>query len=116
MPRMIVGTDHVQVAPRNDRRLSLSVEYVSDAVIATNNAKIYGKFGSAPVASDDSNSWDFVLNPGAIDGTNQNQSLPEAPNKEEVWLIASATGQIINVVERSLDDRLSSAPPEAAAP
>lgn len=104
MARIIVGTSHVQVAPRNNRRLSVSVEYISDAVIATNNAKIYGKFGSAPVASDESNSWDFVLNPGAIDGSNQSQSLPEAPNKDDLWLIASAAGQVINVVERYIDD------------
>lgn len=103
MARIIVGQSHVQVAPRNNRRLSVSVEYVSDSVIAGNNAKIYGKFGSPPVASDESNSWDFVLNPGAIDGSNQGQSLPEAPNKDELWLIASAAGQIVNVVERHID-------------
>lgn len=115
MARFIVGTGHAQVAPRNNRRLSLSVEYISDSVIATNNAKIYGKFGSAPVASDDSNSWDFVLNPGAIDGTNQNQSLPEAPNKEELWLIASGADQIVNVVERQIDARPAPSNSGAAA-
>ncbi len=111
MARYVVGTDHVQVAPHNAQRLSLSIEFISDSVIAGNTGKVYGKFGSAPQVGVDSNSWDFVLNPGAIDGTNQGQSLPSAPNKEEVYLISDTAGQVLNVVERSLND---SAPPKVS--
>ncbi len=91
------------VAPRSPNRLSLSVEFVAASVIAGNTGLIYGKFGSAPNATIVSNSWDFVLNPGSIDGTNQNQNLPKAPNTDELYLISDTAGQVVNVVERYLD-------------
>jgi len=115
MPRITVGTDPIQVAPRNDRRFSLSVEYVSDSVIATNNAKVYLKFGSPPVASDTSNTWDEVLNPGAIAGTNQSGTQKKAPLTQECWVVSSASGQILNVNERLVVEEGNGSPSGAAA-
>lgn len=104
MPRATIGTTPLQVAFRNNKRRVLSVQFIPSSIVAGNTGLIFGKFGAAPVASADSNSWDFMLNAGAADGTNIDESLPEAPNKQDLWLISDTAGQIVNVIERNIGE------------
>lgn len=83
-------------------RFSLVVEFIASSIIAGNTGKIYGKFGGPPVASDNSNTWDFLLNAGSVDGTNINESQTVAPDKRDLWLVSDTATQIINIVERNV--------------
>jgi hypothetical protein len=74
------------------------------AFAAGNTGKVYGKFGSAPVASDTSNTWDFVLTAGAADGVNLYEAAGEAVQEEDLWLVADTASQKVNVVERWLKE------------
>lgn len=73
-----------------------------NSIAAGNTGLIYGKFGSAPVASATSNSWDFVLNSGAADGSNFYDASDKAYNQQDLWLVSDTAAQEVNVVETSL--------------
>lgn len=100
MARLSIGTNPVQAARPNINRLSLSVQYLPAGIIAGNIGLIYGKFGSAPKADPLSNTWDFILNPGATEGTNLDESLAKAPLTEDLWLISDTADQIVSLTER----------------
>jgi len=100
MSRLTIGTEPVQAARPNPIRLSLAVQFLPTGVIAGNTGLIYGKFGSAPKADPLSNTWDFVLNAGATDGTNLDESLTKAPITEDLWLVSDTANQIVSLVER----------------
>lgn len=104
MPRLTIGTTPIQVAWRNPKRFSLAVQFLPSSIIAGNTGLIFGKFGAAPVANVESNTWDFVLNPGAADGTNIDEALAKAPEERDLWLISDTAAQIINVVEKNLPE------------
>ncbi len=104
MARRTIGTVPVQVAVRNLKRLSLSAQFLPSSIIAGNTGLIFGKFGTPPVASSESNTWDFLLNAGATDGTNVDENQKRAPNTEDLWLISDTAGQIVNVVERDVPE------------
>jgi len=101
MARISVGTNPVQVALANPRRHQITVQLLPNSIEAGNTGLVFGKFGSAPVASLDSNSWDFVLNAGAADGSNFYDASDQAFNRQELWLISDTAAQIVNVVETS---------------
>lgn len=109
MARLSIGLDPVQVAPRNPLRHQITVQLLPNSIEAGNTGLVFGKFGSAPVASLNSNSWDFVLNSGAADGSNFYDASDKAFNEQELWLIADTADQRVNVVE-------TSRPAPAAAP
>lgn len=108
MPRLTIGTTPIQVAWRNDKRLSLSAQFVPASIIAGNTGLVFGKWGSAPKADTASNTWDFVLNPGASDGTNTDESQAQAPEKRDLWLVSDTAGQIMNLVEKNIHEAPSS--------
>ena len=89
----------MQIALRNTQRAVLTVEMLPNSIQAGNTGLIFGKFGSAPVASLSSNTWDFVLNSGATGGVNVYQSRDMALIQQELWLISDTAAQEINVVE-----------------
>lgn len=99
MSRRVVGTSPVQIATRNTNRAVLSVEMLPTSIAAGNTGLIYGKFGSAPVASLTSNTWDFVLNSGSTGGVNVYQSRDEALITQDLWLISDTAAQEVNIVE-----------------
>ena len=72
------------------------------SIAAGNTGLIFGKFGSAPVASATSNTWDFVLNSGAADGSNFYDATDKAFNQQDLWLISDTAAQVVSVVETSL--------------
>lgn len=115
MSAITVGTDPIQAAPRNPRRHSLTVQLLPNNVEAGNTGLVFGKFGSAPYASLESNSWDFVLNAGALDGTNVYMASDTAVVSQELWLVSDAAGQRVNVVERQIPEAQASEPSGAAA-
>lgn len=71
------------------------------SIVAGNTGLIFGKFGSAPTVGVDSNGYDFVLNPGAADGSNLYETTDKAYDTQELWLVSDTAGQLVNVVERS---------------
>lgn len=105
MPRFVVGTTPKQASWLNAKRFSLTVQFVPSSVIAGNTGLIFGKWGSAPVADLNSNTWDFVLNPGAADGTNLDKSMAEAPDKGSLWLVSDTADQVVNLVEENIKER-----------
>lgn len=115
MARRQIGTTPVQVALRNTQRATLSVEYLPSSIQAGNVGLVYGKFGSAPVASLTSNSWDFVLNPGAQGGVNVFQSRDEALIQQDLWIISDTAAQEVNVVEINTPVRSQGSPSGAPA-
>lgn len=115
MASRTVGLTPLQIAPRNPRRAYISVQLLPNNIAAGNTGLVYGKFGSAPVASLSSNTWDFVLNAGAADGDNLYQARDTALISEELWIISDTADQIINVVERSQPVSPIAAGSEAAA-
>jgi hypothetical protein len=104
MPRTTIGTEPVQVAWRNTKRFSLLAEFIPSSLIAGNTGIIYGKFGSAPKADAASNTWDFILNPGASNGANTSETQKQASEVRDLWLISDTEGQIMNVVEHNVED------------
>lgn len=102
MARRSIGLNPVQVATRNTRRHQITVQMLPNSIAAGNVGLVYGKFGSAPVATPESNTWDFVLNSGAADGSNFYDANDDAFNKQDLWLVADTADQIVNVVETSL--------------
>lgn len=102
MARIIIGTDPEQVAPMNANRHSISVQLIPSSIIAGNTGLVFGKFGSAPQANINGNSWDFVLNAGAADGANLYETTDKAYDTQELWLVSDTAGQIVNVTERSV--------------
>lgn len=115
MANIIIGTDHVQVAPRNPQRHSISVQMIPSSIAAGNTGLVYGKFGSAPVANVNSNANDFVLNAGAADGANLYETTDRAYDLQELWLVSDTAGQVVNVVERSIPGKTEQPPSGAAA-
>ncbi|MBI4135077.1 MAG: hypothetical protein HY471_03165 [Candidatus Sungbacteria bacterium] len=105
MPRLSVGTLPIQVAWLNEKRFSVAAQMLPTGIEAGNTGLVYGKFGSAPVAAAASNSWDFVLNAGASDGSNVNEQLPEAPDKRDLWLVSDTAAQIVNVTEKNVHEK-----------
>lgn len=99
MSQRIINTTPVQVAYRNPRRFQLSVQLIPSSIVAGNTGLVYGKWGSAPVADINSSTWDFVLNAGAVDGANLYETRDVAKQQQDLWLIASIPGQLVNVVE-----------------
>lgn len=97
-----ISTNPIQVATANPNRHSITVQLIPKSIAAGNTGFVYGKFGSAPVASATSNTWDFVLNAGALDGSNLYEAAGAAHLKMDLWLIADTADQQVNVVERSL--------------
>lgn len=104
MARIVIGTEAIQVAWQNPKRRMLSVEYLPVGIEAANLGLIYGKFGSPPVAAAASNTWDFVMVPGAATGTNFDENLAEAPIKKDLWLISDTAAQIVSVTERNIGE------------
>lgn len=104
MSRLTIGTEPVQVARYNPKRLSLSVQYLPGSQIAGNVGNVFGAYNGAPKADLTSNTWDFALNPGASDGTNISETLPEAHQKGDLWLVSDTADQIINVVETNIPE------------
>lgn len=102
MARVSIGVLPKQVVFKNEKRLSLSAQFLPAGIIAGNTGLIYGKWGSAPKADPLSNTWDFVLNPGATEGTNLDEALPKAPNTDDLWLISDTADQIISLTERHI--------------
>lgn len=101
MAKRLIGTEPVQVATRNTRRHQITVQMLPNSIAAGNLGLVYGKFGSAPVASLDSNTWDFVLNSGAADGSNFYDASDKAFIQQDLWLISDIADQYVNVVETS---------------
>jgi hypothetical protein len=101
MSARTIGTEPIQVAPANPNRAYISVQLLPNNIAAGNTGLVFGKFGSAPKADINSNSWDFVLNAGAADGDNLFEARDEALLKQELWIIADTAAQVVNVVERS---------------
>lgn len=102
MAALTVGTDAKQVALANPRRHQITVQLLPNSIEAGNTGLVFGKFGSAPVATLESNSWDFVLNAGAADGSNFYDASDVAFNRQELWLKSDTAGQKVNVVETSI--------------
>ncbi|TAK58901.1 hypothetical protein EPO14_01120 [Patescibacteria group bacterium] len=102
MARIAVGLNPIQVARPNSHRHQITVQLLPNSISAGNTGLVYGKFGSAPIADPNSNSWDFVLNSGAADGSNFYDASDEAYNKQDLWLVADTADQIVNVVETTL--------------
>jgi hypothetical protein len=115
MSAITVGTEPVQVAPRNPRRHSITVQLLPNNIAAGNTGLVFGKFGSAPYPTLASNSWDFVLNAGALDGSNLYEANNAAVSQQELWLCADTAGQSVNVVERSIPETASTPSSGAAA-
>lgn len=115
MARRTVGTNPVQVAPRNPRRHAISVQLMPLAVAAGNTGIVYGKFGSAPKADPNSNTWDFALNAGAADGSNLYEASDRAAQTQELWLVADTADQVVNVVESDIEPEPRAAGSEAPA-
>lgn len=115
MSLQTVGTEPVQVAPANPNRAYISAQVLPNSIAAGNTGLVYGKFGSAPVASLGSNTYDFVLNAGAADGDNLFEARDEALVKQELWLIADTAAQSVNVVERTKFVPPTAAPSEVTA-
>lgn len=115
MASRTIGTNPIQVAPRNPRRAYISVQLLPNNIAAGNTGLVYGKFGSAPSAGLSSNSWDFVLNAGAAAGDNLYQARDAALVTDELWIVSDTDGQIVNVVERDAPDAAGSGSSEAAA-
>lgn len=115
MARISVGLDPVQVAGANPRRHQITVQLLPNTISPGNTGLVFGKFGSAPVASLSSNTWDFVLNAGAADGSNFYDASNEAFNRQELWLVSDTAGQEVNVVETSVPASAGASPSGAAA-
>lgn len=115
MAQRKIGTDPVQVALRNVDRHSISVQLIPSSIVAANTGLVYGKFGSAPAADPNSNSWDFVLNAGAADGANLYETTERSYQTQELWLVADTAGQLVNIVEESVPKAAGSSPSGAAA-
>lgn len=95
-----IGTDPIQVAYSNPKRLKLVVQMLPQSLAAGNaNEEIFGKWGSAPSNNLAHNTWDFVLVPGAADGTNLSGLKDASVKKEDLWLIGSTTGLQVNITE-----------------
>ncbi len=104
MSRIIIGTTPVQVARYNPKRRMLLAEFLPSSIIAGNVGLIFGKFGSAPTASTGSPTWDFLLNAGSSNGSNSDESLLEAPDKRDLWLVSDTAAQEVNVVEHNMQE------------
>ena len=101
MARRRVGILPVQVLLSNQQgsRVVGTVEMLPTSIVAGNTGLIFGKFGSAPVASLTSNTWDFVLNSGSTGGTNAYQANDRAPNQQDLWIVSDTADQEVNVIE-----------------
>lgn len=99
MSLAIIGQEPVQVAFQNPNRFQLTVQLIPSSIIAGNTGLVFGKWGSAPKADINSNTWDFVLNAGAVDGTNLYETRDDAYLKKDLWLISDTASQQVNVVE-----------------
>lgn len=99
MSLVIISTNPKQVAFSNPNRKSLTVQMLPDAIATQNTGLVFGKFGSAPVADVDSNTWDFVLSAGASDGTNTFETRDKALIDKDLWLISDTADQQVNVNE-----------------
>lgn len=115
MSSQTLGTDPVQVAPRNPRRHSITVQLLPNNIAVGNTGLVFGKFGSAPTPTLASNNWDFVLNTGALDGSNVYGSEGATVNQQELWLASDTASQVVNVVERSIPETPSTTSSGAAA-
>lgn len=116
MARRLIGVTPVQVATRNTRRHQITVQMLPNSIAAGNIGLVYGKFGSAPVATPESNSWDFVLNSGAADGSNFYDATDKAYNQQDLWLVSDTADQVVNVVETSLPADAPTVSSETPAP
>jgi len=100
MSILTIGIEPKQVAYLNKNRFQISVQLIPSSIVAGNTGLVYGKFGSAPKADINSGTWDFVLNPGAVDGSNLYESKDKAHVDKDLWLISDTANQQVNVVER----------------
>lgn len=98
----VIGTTPVMVAFRNKKRAKCTVQVLPLNMAAGNTGLVYGKWGSAPVANIASNTWDFVLNSGAADGTNLYENRDKALIESDLWLVADTADQQVNVEEISM--------------
>lgn len=115
MAQRSISTNPIQVAPRNPNRHSISVQLLPSSIVAGNTGLVYGKFGSAPQANINGNTWDFVLNAGAADGANLYETTDKAYDTQELWLVADTASQVVNIVERSIPGKAAETPSGAAA-
>ena len=109
-----IGLDPIQGAQLNKNRHSISVQMLPSSIVAGNTGLVYGKFGSAPKADINSNTWDFVLNPGAADGSSLYETTDKSYITQELWLVSDTAGQLVNIVERSINSGAAQTPPGAA--
>lgn len=114
MSQRPIGTEPIQVAVSNPNRHQLTVQLLPNSIAPGNTGLVFGKWGSAPKADINSNTWDFVLNSGAADGTNFYDATDKAHITQELWLISDTAGQLVNVVEQSTFEA-KAAPPSGAA-
>jgi hypothetical protein len=115
MSQRIISTEPIQVAFSNPRRFQLTVQLIPSSIIAGNSGLVYGKWGSAPKADINSNTWDFVLNAGAVDGTNLYETRDKSVLIQDLWLIADTTNQIVNLIEVEVREDVPASPSGAAA-
>lgn len=99
MSVLSIGTAPKQVSWQNEKRVSLTVQFLPSSIEAGNTGLVFGKWGSAPKADKASNTWDFVLNSGAADGTNLDEALDRAPQKGSLWLVSDTADQKVNITE-----------------
>lgn len=105
MPRVVVGTTPIQLAWSNPRRKKWEAEFLPASIIAGNTGKVYIKRGSAPVASDTSNTWDHVLNSGAAVGDNIDDSSPESPWKGAIYAVSDTADQVLTFLETEIEQK-----------
>jgi hypothetical protein len=103
MSVVTIGLNPRQVSFQNLKRRSLTIQHLPTSLVAGNTGNIFGKWGSAPKADLNSNTWDFVLNPGATDGVNLDESQAKASRTEDLWLISDTASQQVNVIEHNTD-------------
>lgn len=104
MPRVIIGTTPVQLAWANNKRRKWELQFIPSSIINTNTGKIYVKRGSAPKADDASNTWDNVLNPGAVVGDNLDDSQEKSPWLGDIWAVSDTSGQICTFEEYNIQE------------
>ena len=83
---------------------------IPSSIVAGNTGLIFGKFGSAPKADINSNTWDFVLNSGATDGSNLYETTDKAYNEQELWLVSDTASQLVNVSETLMPPKPTATP------
>ena len=102
MPRILIGVLPKQIMFRNKKRRKWELQFLPSSIIAGNTGKIYVKRGSAPVANDNSNTWDHLLNAGSSVGDNVSDQQEKSPWLDDVWAISDTTDQVCTLEESNI--------------